>query len=516
MTTRTPTALRRNRAALRWLRAAAFAVVTYLGAAAFGFYPAAVPPALALVVGVLGLLAPGMAVLAFLIGVGIPMLAGDFVAGAVFLVLGVGTIQYLSDAHGRAFLVIALAFVATLVKAEWAVVALAGFLLGASDGAVAALIACLVIECAGLMFGVRSLGTVATGGSTPLVDLQAISSIETPLSFGWVGPALARIAPTAFLDTVAGARDAALLAVQPLLWAGAAALAGSARRPAGDPRRRALALAGVAGAVVALAAFSAGVSLAFGGPLRPASAAVAGAVALLVGLVGAAVSEWVFTPELVRTRNQGTSAEDADVDELLRMISTAEEELASKHTAHRTVLITDMKSFSRLTQELGSTETAKLVQRHRDLLLPIIERAGGRGKSTGGDGLLAAFPTPSAAIGAAVGMQQALEAYNASRPGEEAVLIRAGIASGEVVLDKGGKPFLGDALNLAARVMSLADGGQVFTTGSDAQTADALPFGSVTHGSFHLKNIAHPVPITEVLWRADQPARPPHAAADET
>ena len=35
-------------------------------------------------------------------------------------------------------------------------------------------------------------------------------------------------------------------------------------------------------------------------------------------------------------------------------------------------MITDMKSFSRITQERGSMLTAKLVQRHRDLCLPVI------------------------------------------------------------------------------------------------------------------------------------------------
>jgi adenylate cyclase len=174
-----------------------------------------------------------------------------------------------------------------------------------------------------------------------------------------------------------------------------------------------------------------------------------------------------------------------------------------------------MKAFSRMTQELGSTETARLVQRHRDLLLPIVEKAGGKGKSTGGDGLLAAFDTPTLALGAAVEMQQALAAYNSSRPGEEAVLIRAGIASGEVVLDKGGKPFLGDALNLAARVMSLADGGQVFATGDDAASAGTLPFGSVSHGEFRLKNITMPVDIVEVLWSSDQQGRAPHVSPPE-
>jgi class 3 adenylate cyclase len=431
------------------------------------------------------------------------------VAGALFLVLAFGCIQYLSESQGRAFLVISLAFAATLVRAEWGVAVLAGYLLGASEGAIAAFVACLVIQGAGLLIGARSLGTLAIGGSTPLVDLNALARLKDPLTFSWFLPSLAKADPGALFNAVTSAKHLGLLALQPLLWAGAAATAGLLRRPAGDPQRRLMALVAAAAGTAVLAAVSIAVSAALGSPVTAGPLAVAGVASLAVALVGVAASEWVFTPDQPLPPKRASDADDADVDELLRMISTAEEELASKHTVTQTVLITDMKSFSRLTQELGSTETAKLVQRHRDLLLPVIDRHGGKGKSTGGDGLLAAFAAPGAALAAAVEMQQALDRYNSSRPGEEAVLVRAGVATGEVVLDKGGKPFLGDALNLAARVMGLADGGQVFTTGTDAGAAGALPFGTVDHGDFRLKNIARPVDIVEVLWSDGQHAHAP-------
>ena len=127
-------------------------------------------------------------------------------------------------------------------------------------------------------------------------------------------------------------------------------------------------------------------------------------------------------------------------------------------------MITDMKSFSRMTEEDGSVATAKAIQRHRDLLLPIIQRHNGSGKSTGGDGLVSAFESRADALLAAVEMQRALRAHNAAHPDEREIWVRMGIASGEVVLDKGGRPFIGAGLNLAARVMNLADGGQVFST----------------------------------------------------
>jgi class 3 adenylate cyclase len=500
---------RHNDALFPWLRAAAFAGVTYVALSSLGFYPGAVAPAIALAAGVLGMLAPGVGILLAVIAVGIPLAAADIVAGALFLVLAFGCIQYLSDSHGRAFLVISLAFVATIVGAEWGVAVLAGYLLGASEGAIVAFVACLVIQGAGLLLGVRSLGTLAIGGTKKIVDLVALARVEDPLTFSWFLPALTKADPAALLAALTSAKYLILSALQPLIWAGAAATAGLLRRPVGDPRRRTMALVSAGVGTAAIAVLSIAASVALSGPVPFRSLAVAGGVSLVVALTGIAASEWIFTPEKHAGPLAGSAADEADVDDLLRMISTAEEELASKHTVTQTVLITDMKSFSRLTQELGSTETAKLVQRHRDLLLPVIQKHGGKGKSTGGDGLLAAFPAPGAALAAAVEMQQALERYNASRPGEEAVLVRTGIATGEVVLDNGGKPFLGDALNLAARVMGLADGGQVFTTGTDAAAAGALAFEPVDHGEFRLKNIAVPVDIVEVLWRDGQHAHAP-------
>ena len=206
------------------------------------------------------------------------------------------------------------------------------------------------------------------------------------------------------------------------------------------------------------------------------------------------------------------SSEDADVDELLRLIATAEDRLASHHTTSKVVLITDMKSFSTMTEEDGSVATAKAIQRHRDLLIPIITSMGGSGKSTGGDGLVAAFESAGAGLTAAASMQKALAEHNAGHPGEREIWVRMGLASGEVVLDNGGRPFIGAALNLAARVMNLADGGQVYATGDVATEAEPAGLQRHSFGKFELKNIAQPVEIVEILWDEGQQPRGPKVA----
>jgi class 3 adenylate cyclase len=174
----------------------------------------------------------------------------------------------------------------------------------------------------------------------------------------------------------------------------------------------------------------------------------------------------------------------------------------------KTVMITDMKSFSKMTEEDGSMLTAKAIQKHRDLLLPLIERNHGHGKSTGGDGLVAAFEDEGSALQAAVEMQQALAQHNAAHPDSREMTVRIGVAKGDIVLDKGGRPFIGNALNTAARIMNLADGGQAFTSAAVFSKAGPGIRGH-SHGEFELKNIAKPVEIVELLWAEGQKPEDP-------
>jgi class 3 adenylate cyclase len=81
------------------------------------------------------------------------------------------------------------------------------------------------------------------------------------------------------------------------------------------------------------------------------------------------------------------------------------------------------------------------------------------------------------------------------------------------VLDNGGRPFIGAGLNLAARVMNLADGGQVFSTGEVASEAKDAGLDSASFGEFELKNIAKPVEVVEILWAEGQLPHDPRSKA---
>jgi len=502
---------RRNDQILRWLRAAAFAGLTGWALSSMSFNPGAAALGIALTTGVVALFAPGIAVLIAVVAMGLPLLAADLLAGAVFLVVGFAAVQYMGQDNGRAFLAIMAAFLAATYGPVWAVIAIAGYVMGASEGAVVAILACLVIEAAGLLTGAGSIGLVHTGGTPPPV----VSFADAPanlLSFGWLKSSIDSLDPNALVRALSDAPAKALLILQPIIWAGGASVAGLLKRPAEDKQRAVFSLVAGAASVTALAVASVVALNAFA-PTAPAMASIVTAtVASLAGaLAFNAAWEWVFPPigraaaAATATRHGSMSTEDADVDELLRLIATAEDQLTSKHTTERVVMITDMKSFSKMTEEDGSVVSAKAIQRHRDLLLPVIERHGGSGKSTGGDGLVAAFTSAPEAVASAAEMQRLLMEYNATHSSERDIIVRIGIAQGEVVLDKSGRPFIGNALNLAARIMNLGDGGQVLITDSVAKltgTPEGVRLSS--HGPFELKNIAVPIEVIEVLWTDDQ------------
>ncbi len=498
--------VRRNAKHLPLLRAAALAAVTAVALLSMPFYPSYMIALAALVVGALAYSTPSLAALLLVGVVALPVLAADFVVGALFLIVGFSATQYLGADRAQGFIAIALAALAVAFHAEWAIAVLAGYMLGAGPGAIAALLACLLIQVTGALLGQPHIGTVFAGGNAPGV-LRFGSAPDAPLAFGWLADRISAAAPSAVVDSIVSARPVTVLVVQPLLWGLGAVLGGVFHRPhSGTGTGRFTVAAGLAGVTVILAASSTLALRALGAQVPLSLLGVTALVSVAAAAVVGLVTETVFALEAPAVPvdsaipTHGVRAEDADVDELLRMIASAEDELATRHTTDKVVLLTDMKSFSAMTEEVGSMASAKLVQRQRDLLLPVIDRHGGHGKSTGGDGLVAAFDDAAEAIGAAIDMQRELKGYCDSGRAAERMTIRIGIARGEVVLDKGGRPFIGAALNLAARVMDLADGGTIMVTTELADQAEYHESGRKDLGTYQLKNIQVPVEVSEIGW----------------
>ncbi len=134
-------------------------------------------------------------------------------------------------------------------------------------------------------------------------------------------------------------------------------------------------------------------------------------------------------------------------------------------TALRVIFFSDMKGSGALKQDMAEKWDEKAFQRlrqqHDALLTEIIsrERAGEIVKSTG-DGFLAVFQKPSAAVERALEIQERLR-------GHPEIRVRIGMDMGEVqveALPGATQDVFGRHVDWAARAMALADGGHICVT----------------------------------------------------
>ena len=129
-----------------------------------------------------------------------------------------------------------------------------------------------------------------------------------------------------------------------------------------------------------------------------------------------------------------------------------------------TVLFTDIRAFSTITEYMSPRDSFDFINEYLRSVSPIIRRHGGFIDKYIGDAIMALFPDGAQdAINAAIDMQKALEEFNSSgiELGRVAIEIGIGIHHGNLMLGTVGETermdgtVISDAVNLASRLESL-------------------------------------------------------------
>jgi predicted ATPase/class 3 adenylate cyclase len=155
-----------------------------------------------------------------------------------------------------------------------------------------------------------------------------------------------------------------------------------------------------------------------------------------------------------------------------------------------TFLFTDVEGSTRLWEQ-NPREMQSALARHDVLLRTAIAGADGDVVKTTGDGLMAVFGAPVAAVSAAISAQRALLAE--TWPSACAIRVRMGIHTGEA--EARGGDFFGPAVNRAARIMAVGHGGQILLSGATADLLDGgLPATATLRdlGEHRLKDLGRP------------------------
>jgi adenylate cyclase len=155
------------------------------------------------------------------------------------------------------------------------------------------------------------------------------------------------------------------------------------------------------------------------------------------------------------------------------------------------IVFLDISSYTPMTEVMGDTVAARIVERFTALVREATTRADGRIVDRIGDAFLLIFPEPRAAIGCALD----IERRTAAEPQFPAV--RAAVHWGDLLYQEGG--YVGGALNITSRVASEARPHQILVTAiarGEIGTMSEVRF--VPLGKRRLKGLAEELELFEV------------------
>lgn len=157
-------------------------------------------------------------------------------------------------------------------------------------------------------------------------------------------------------------------------------------------------------------------------------------------------------------------------------------------------LFADLRGYTQFVEARGDRAAAELLEVYRALVRAEVQRFDGAEIKTEGDSFYVVFPSVGAAIECGLGIAEAAaEASTPARP----IRVGIGVHAGETVETEEG--YVGSAVNVAARVCSQAQAGEVLVTDTvRALTRTHLAVRFIDRRTRRLKGVAEPV----VLYRA--------------
>ena len=178
------------------------------------------------------------------------------------------------------------------------------------------------------------------------------------------------------------------------------------------------------------------------------------------------------------------------------------------------VLFSDIRGFSTIAERLSARDIAEVVGRHLGAMAEVVTEHGGTIDKFQGDAVMAVFGAPEPlpdhaerALRCAIAMQRRQAELNAQGWGTDAVEILAigvGVNTGLVIagaVGGGGRleyTVIGDAVNIAQRLQSEAEGGEIVASASTVSAAN----GSIACepiGPRQVKGREEPVEVFRVL-----------------
>ncbi|HTX73669.1 MAG TPA: 7TM diverse intracellular signaling domain-containing protein [Rectinemataceae bacterium] len=216
--------------------------------------------------------------------------------------------------------------------------------------------------------------------------------------------------------------------------------------------------------------------------------------------------------------------------EFLRFLgkqSVAEIALGDQTLRDMTILFSDIRSFTTLSESMSPEENFRFINSYLSRIGPLVRHSGGFIDKYIGDAIMALFPErPERAIESALSMQRALVVYNGHRHKSGFLPIRVGIGMHHGTLSLGtigetnrmDTTVISDAVNIASRLENLTKryGAQIIVSAALlGHLAESGPIASRYLDRVRVKGKRHFIDIHEILESLDDETREARKSNEE-
>lgn len=180
----------------------------------------------------------------------------------------------------------------------------------------------------------------------------------------------------------------------------------------------------------------------------------------------------------------------------------------AKKSTDLAIVFADINGSTRLYEVLGDAAARAKVSACLDMLSEVTARYKGTVIKTIGDELMCTFPDAEAAANSSCEMQECMEdeVTEQTSSGPVSLTIRIGFHFGPAIHDN--NDVFGDAVNVAARMASMAKSGQIITTQTTVdELSPILRASSRFIDRAPVKGKKETMDICEILWQQEDVTR---------
>ncbi len=169
---------------------------------------------------------------------------------------------------------------------------------------------------------------------------------------------------------------------------------------------------------------------------------------------------------------------------------------SAEPSGFHTILFSDVEGSTALTDRLGDSKARELLREHERITREALKAHGGSEVKTMGDGFMTSFGSATKALECAIAIQRAFAEHNDSA--EEPIKVRIGLNAGEPIAED--EDLFGTTVNMAARICSKADSGQILAPIVVRELVAGKGFLFADRGETDLRGFEDPVRLYEVRW----------------